>query len=317
MTVARRLERSMLPPHVGETVVTVGTFDGVHRGHIDVLRRLADRARESGRASVLLTFARHPLELLKPEQAPPLLTTPNEKLAIVASTGIDYAAVLPFTSELANHSAEQFVDLVLRERFHMADLLIGYDHGFGRGRAGDVDTLRSLGRTRGFNVDVVAPVETPDGEPVSSTRIRSALLEGDLALAAAGLGRRYSVSGTVVAGEARGRALGYPTINVAPESARKLLPPDGVYAVVVETRHGRFGGMLNLGGRPTFGDERRTIEAHLFGASGDFYGQLVQIGFVERLRDTRRFESVDALMTQLRVDDESARAALTAVAEPS
>jgi riboflavin kinase/FMN adenylyltransferase len=300
---------------VSETVVTVGTFDGVHRGHVDVLRRLAQRGRDSGRASLLVTFQSHPLEVLNPDAAPLLLTSLDEKLVLVAATGIDYVAVVPFTRALADHSAEQFVDLVLRERFRMADLLIGYDHGFGRGRAGDVETLRALGATRGFDVDVVAPVHTDDGDPVSSTRIRRSILAGDLDGARVGLGRNYSVAGRVVAGEARGRALGYPTINVAPDSERKLLPPDGVYAVVVESRHGRFGGMLNLGGRPTFGDERRTIEAHLFDASGDFYGDVVEVGFVARLRDTRRFENVEALMGQLRADDEAARRALTLAAK--
>ena len=301
----------MLPPHVGSTVVTVGTFDGVHLGHIDVLERLAARGRKTGSASLLVTFDPHPLELLNPEKAPMLLTTRDEKLAAIATTGNDYVAVLPFTRTLANHSAEQFVDLLLRERFRMAELLIGHDHGFGRGREGDVDTLRSLGAARAFAVDVVAPVETSDGQPVSSTRIRRALAAGDLDTAELGLGRRYSVAGTVVAGEARGRGLGFPTLNIAPESPRKLLPPDGVYAVKVETRVGSFGGMMNLGGRPTFGDERRTIEAHLFDASGDFYGQSVQVAFVARLRDTRRFESPADLMAQLAVDEQGARTALT------
>jgi riboflavin kinase/FMN adenylyltransferase len=306
---------SMLPPHVGETVVTVGTFDGVHRGHLDVLSRLAARAKATRRASVLLTFDPHPLELLSPESAPALLTTREEKLTAIACSGIDYVIVLPFTRELAEHSAEQFVDLLLRGRFRMAELLIGHDHGFGRGRAGDVDTLRALGAARGFSVDVIAPVETSDGQPVSSTRIRRAVAAGDLAAAAEGLGRLYSVSGRVVPGDARGRGLGFPTLNVRPESARKLLPPDGVYAVQVDTTRGRFGGMMNLGGRPTFGDEVRGIEAHLFDTSGDFYGNQVQVSFVARLRDTRRFDDAAALMKQLSADEQGARRALTLLAE--
>jgi riboflavin kinase/FMN adenylyltransferase len=169
--------------------------------------------------------------------------------------------------------------------------------------------------SRGFAVDVVAPVETSDGGPVSSTRIRRAILAGELPSAEAALGRRYSVMGTVVAGEARGRGLGFPTLNVQPESPRKLLPPDGVYAVLVDTPRGTFGGMLNLGGRPTFGDERRSIEAHLFEASGDFYGDAVQVGFVARLRDTMRFPSAAELMAQLAADETAARRALTLVAE--
>ncbi|MBC7673986.1 MAG: bifunctional riboflavin kinase/FAD synthetase [Polaromonas sp.] len=305
----------MLPPHIGETVVTVGTFDGVHLGHLDVLVRLAARAKKTGRTSLLLTFEPHPLEFLKPDKAPLLLTTREEKLGAMATTGLDYVAILPFTRALAEHSAEEFVDLVLLGRFRMAELLIGHDHGFGRGRAGDVDTLRTLGVARGFAVDVVEPVETPDGLPVSSTRIRAALLAGDLATAEAGLGRRYAVAGHVVSGAGRGRELGYPTLNVMPESPRKLLPPDGVYAVEVDTPRGRYGGMMNLGGRPTFGDERRAIEAHLFAADGGFYGDAVQVGFVARLRETRRFAGPEALIEQLAADEVDARRALTLLAE--
>ena len=305
---------SMLPPHVGETVVTVGTFDGVHRGHLDVLLRLAARAKSTGRASLLLTFEPHPLEVLSPGSAPALLTTQHEKLAAIACSGIDYVVILPFTRELAEHSAVQFVDL-LCARLRLAELLIGHDHGFGKGRAGDVDTLRALAAALGFAVEVIAPVQTGDGKAVSSTRIRRAVASGDLAAAAEGLGRRYSVAGRVGPGESRGRGLGFPTLNVRPESPRKLLPPDGVYAVEVDTTRGRFGGMMNLGGRPTFGDEVRGIEAHLFDASGDFYGDQVQVSFVARLRDTRRFDDAAALRQQLSIDEQDARRALTLLAE--
>ena len=305
-----------LSPHVAGTVLTVGTFDGVHRGHLDVLARLVARARRVGRPSLLVTFEPHPLEVLNPSAAPMLLTTRDEKLSLLAETGLDYVAILPFTSELAAQSAEEFVDRVLRERFRLAQLLIGHDHGFGRGREGDVDTLRALGASRGFAVEVVPPVVADTGEAVSSSRIRRALAAGDLAAAAASLGRDYGVSGRVVPGDARGRALGFPTINVRPDSPRKLLPPDGVYAVDVRTPGGRFGGMMNLGGRPTFGDERRTIEAHLFDAAGDFYGDLVQLAFVRRLRDTMKFDGVEALRAQLATDERDARGALTAVVEP-
>jgi riboflavin kinase/FMN adenylyltransferase len=208
------------------------------------------------------------------------------------------------------------VDEILIERFRMAELLVGHDHGFGRGREGDISLLRSLGASRGFRVDPVPPVLTASGEAISSTLVRRAIGSHDLDRARTLLGRWYSVHGRVVAGDARGRLLGFPTINVEPDSSRKLLPPDGVYAVQVIGSRGRFDGMMNLGARPTFGDDRRTLEVHLFDATGDFYGARVDIAFVARLRDTVRFPSPDALVAQLHLDAEAARRALTALAEP-
>jgi riboflavin kinase/FMN adenylyltransferase len=297
------------------TVVTVGTFDGVHRGHLDVLARLVERGVEVGRPTLLVSFEPHPLELLNPSAAPLLLTTREEKLEVLAATGLDHVAILPFDRALADLSAEDFVSRVLRARFGMGDLLIGHDHGFGRGREGGVDTVRALGAAAGFRVDVVPPVCAADGQPVSSSRIRAAVAAGLLSDARQALGRSYAVRGVVMPGDARGRTLGYPTLNVLPDSPRKLLPPDGVYAVQVRTPRASHGGMLNLGGRPTFSDNRRTIEAHLFDVTGDFYGDVVHVGFVARLRDTMRFDGIEALTAQLAADEMTARRALTASAE--
>jgi riboflavin kinase/FMN adenylyltransferase len=304
-----------LPADVGATVVTVGTFDGVHCGHRDVISRLVARARASHRASLLVTFEPHPLEIINPRAAPGLLTTRDEKLSLLGETALDWVAIVPFTPELAQLPAAEFVDSILLGRFRMAELLIGHDHGFGRGREGDITLLRSLGKSRAFRVDAVSPVLTAEGEPVSSTLVRRALAAGDLERARALLGRAYSVSGPVVAGDARGRLLGFRTLNIDVPDFRKLLPPDGVYAVRVEGSRGRFDGMMNLGGRPTFGDERRRIEVHLFDADGDFYGDRVDVAFVARLRDTMRFSGPDALVAQLRLDADAARRALTASAE--
>jgi riboflavin kinase/FMN adenylyltransferase len=296
----------------GGSVVTVGTFDGVHRGHQDVLARLVARAEARSLPSVLVTFDPHPLEVVNPQAAPALLTVGDEKLEVIAESGVDYAAVIPFTAQFSRLSAEQFVNDVLRARYGMTELLIGHDHGFGRGRSGDIEVLRSLGAAGGFRVDVVPPVEAPDGRAVSSTFIRRAIAGGDLTRAAAGLGRFYSVSGRVVPGAQRGRELGYRTLNLPSPPPRKLLPPEGVYAVRAQTHLGAFGGMLNLGGRPTFGESERTLEVHLFDASGDWYGRTVRIDFVARLRDTVRFENAGALVAQLRRDEADARRALTA-----
>lgn len=299
-----------LPPEVAGTVCTVGTFDGVHRGHRLVLDRLADRARALGLPAVLVTFDPHPLEVVNPAAAPPLLTVGSEKAEVLAESRIDYVVVLPFTARLASLGAAEFVDLVLREQLGLRELLIGYDHGFGRGRSGDAQVLQGLGASRGFGVEVVPPVEGADGRPISSTTIRRAIAGGDLARAADGLGRAYSASGRVEHGAGRGRALGFRTINVALPPARKLLPPEGVYAVRVQTPHGPFDGMMNLGPRPTFGEAEVRLEAHLFDVERDFYGLPVRLDFIARLRETRRFASPEALRAQLAADERAARLAL-------
>ena len=306
-------EDSGLPPRTPGTVVTVGTFDGVHRGHWDVLGRIAERGRALGLASVLVTFDPHPLEVVNPAAAPRLLTVGEEKIEVVAESGIDYMAIVPFTTALQRHDAAQFVDEVLRRRFHMRHLVIGHDHGFGRGRAGDVDLLRRLGAERGFGVEVVDAVMTDDGRPVSSTLIRRAIAGGDLERARRALGRLYSLSGVVRRGMRRGRTLGYPTINLPAPPDRKLLPPEGVYAVRAQTPAGAFGGMMNMGPRPTFGDRETSLEAHLFGEAGELYDAHVRLEFVARLRDTQRFPSPAALAEQLARDAEAARRALTAL----
>jgi riboflavin kinase/FMN adenylyltransferase len=298
-------------------VLTCGTFDGVHRGHALVLERTAERARQSGFASVALTFDPHPLDVVNPSAAPPLLSLWDEKLEALAQTSIDYAAVVPFTSELAAYTAEEFVERVLIDAFGMRELLIGHDHGFGRGRAGDVESLRMMGRRRGFPVEVVSAVLGSDGAPISSTGIRRAVAHGDLARASDGLGRRYAFSGRVTSGEGRGRLLGFPTLNLELPSRRKLLPPHGVYAVHVEGADAAFGGMMNLGPRPTFGDATITLEVHLFDAAGDWYGRTVRVEFVSRLRDTMKFSGPDELVAQLGRDADQARAALTALVRPA
>jgi len=298
---------SGLPPDMPGTVLTIGTFDGVHRGHRLVLDLLAARAKVSGLKSVLVTFSPHPLDVVNPKAAPLLLTTGEEKSEVLVESRLDYAVVFPFTRTLAAYDAAQFVDEVLLRRLGMRELLVGYDHGFGRGRSGDAEVLRELGRLRGFAVTVVPPVQGRDGRPISSTSVRRAVAGGDLARAADGLARPYAVSGTVVHGAGRGRGLGFRTINVSPPSSRKLLPPEGVYAVRVQTPSGPFGGMLNLGPRPTFGETATTLEAHLFDVDGDWYGQRVRIDFVGKLRDVRKFDDVGALTAQLRVDEQKAR----------
>jgi riboflavin kinase/FMN adenylyltransferase len=291
------------------TVVTVGSFDGVHRGHAAVLREIAERARAARRHSVLVTFDPHPLAVVNPAAAPPLLTTGPERREILAQTGLDYAVLLRFDHRLAELAAEDFVREILLRRCGMRELVIGYDHGFGRGRQGDVAMLRRLGLSDGFSVDVVPEVQV-DGHPVSSSLVRRAVAGGDLDRAARLLGRPYYLTAEVVPGDGRGRTIGFPTANLGRVPSRKLLPPDGVYAVRVEWRGGRANGMMNQGGRPTFHQGERSLEVHLLDWEGPLYGEWLKVEWVARLRDVRRFASAEALRAQLERDRQAAQAAL-------
>ena len=304
-------DRGGFPQLAAGSVVTVGTFDGVHLGHRHILARLRERAAAAGLPALLVTFRPHPLDVVNPSAAPMLLSPGEEQLEALADSGPLLVAVLPFTLDLARLSAESFVLDILVQRYHLRELVIGYDHGLGRGRHGDAELLTRLGRSNGFAVDRVPALLDSTGVPLSSSAIRNSIAHGDLERAFQALGRPYALHGVVVPGSQRGRELGYPTLNVQLGSPRKLLPPDGVYAVRAHGAVGTFGGMMNLGGRPTFGEVDRTIEAHLFEAGGDWYGQPVSIEIVRRLRDTTRFPNLDALVAQLGRDADEARIALT------
>jgi len=290
------------------SVVTVGAFDGVHLGHQALVREVRKRADAEGYRAVVVTFEPHPGAVLG--KAPARLTPKLERSEVLAELGVDRLHVLRFDAALASLSAERFVREVLVERCGMRELVIGTDGGFGHARGANSRTLPGLGERFGFAVRVVAPVAGDDGRPVSSSGIRRALADGDLALAARGLGRPYRVTSRVVRGAGRGQSIGFRTINLEGPDPEKQLPPDGVYAARVEWGGGIAGAMLNQGTRPTVGDARRSIEAHLFGWSGDVYDKTVRVEWVQRLRDTRRFESLDALKHQLMLDREAAQAAL-------
>jgi riboflavin kinase/FMN adenylyltransferase len=262
---------------------------------------------------VLVTFDPHPMAVVNPAAAPLLLTTGPERREILAQTGLDYAVLLHFDRALASMPPEQFVRDILVRGCGMRELVIGHDHGFGRGRQGDVELLGRLGDELGFAVDVVPALEV-DGHAVSSTQVRRAVAGGDLALATRLLGRPYFATAQVVPGDGRGRTLGFPTANLSGIPARKLLPPDGVYAVRVEWRGGRSDGMMNQGGKPTFQQAERSLEVHLLDHAGSLYGEWLKVEWVARLRDVQRFPSLDALRAQLERDRSSARAALAASA---
>lgn len=298
-----------LPRDGRGTVATVGTFDGVHRGHRAVLTEIVERATASGRRSALVTFHPHPLTIVRPEFAPRLLTTPTEKKEILAESGIDYAVFLPFTRALSRYEPRRFVEEILVGRLDVRELVIGYDHGFGRGRSGDVSTLKQIGVELDFRVDVVPPVDLGE-EPVSSSRIRAAVAEGRVEDAARGLGRPYSVLGTVVRGEGRGRTLGFPTANLAVSATDKAIPPGGIYAVWGVFGSERHPGALHIGPRPTFPGSPPSIELFLIDYDGDLYGQRIRVDFVQRLRPVVAFDSADALVDQMHQDVAEARTAL-------
>ena len=295
-----------LPRDGRPAVVTVGTFDGVHRGHWEVLREIGDRARRIGGRSILVTFHPHPLRIVRPEAAPPLLTTPAEKREILAESGLEYVVFVPFTRVLQQYRARRFVEEILLGRMHMDELVIGYDHGFGKGREGTVEMLRHIGGQLGFGVDVVEAFQV-DGENVSSSRIRRLIGEGEVAAAAPLLGRCYSVEGVVVQGERKGRELGFPTANIEVGDPDKMLPKEGVYAVHGWVGGERLPGLLHLGPRPTFAGFAPTVELWLMDWSGDLYGQRVRVEFVERIRDIVPFPSVDALIVAMKEDERRGR----------
>ncbi len=295
-----------------QSVVTTGTFDGVHRGHQAILRYLVSRARDIGGVPTVVTFSPHPREVVTGEPVP-LLTTLDERADRLASLGVERFVVLPFSRDLSMMEPEAYVTDVLRGTVGLREIVIGYDHRFGRGRAGNRATLERLGARDGFTVDVI-PEQVERGITVSSTQIRRLLDAGDAAGAAALLGRPYRITGTVIHGDARGRLIGVPTANVEPTHRRKVVPRVGVYAVRVTLRDGTVhGGMMNVGRRPTFEtDGAVRAEVHLFGFDGDLYGHTVAVDVVARLRDEMRFESVNALVERLGEDRAEALAALAA-----
>jgi len=303
--VADRVTPAAFPPDHRGTVVTVGTFDGVHRGHWEVLADLRRRADQLDMPAVLVTFHPHPLRVVRPDHAPRLLTTPIEKKEILAESGLDYAVFLPFTEALRTYSPERFVQDILIDRLRMRHLVIGYDHGFGRGRSGDADTLREIGTALGFDVDVVGALRT-DGTPVSSSRIRQSLLDGHVLEAAEALGRPYSLRGPVVRGDGRGRSLGFATANIHVPDDEKLLPREGVYAVTANLRRGTFRGVLHLGPRPMFQGSPPTIELHILDFDHDIYGEEVRVDFCARLRDIHRFATIEDLIVAIGDDCERA-----------
>ncbi|MFB6272489.1 MAG: bifunctional riboflavin kinase/FAD synthetase [Salinibacter sp.] len=300
--------------HDDRSVVTVGTFDGVHRGHQAILEYLEERAEEQSGTSTLVSFDPHPRSVVHGEDVP-LLTTVTERADVLEEFGLDRFVVIPFSMSFAQLPPEKYVREVLVQRVGMQEITVGYDHRFGKDRGGDVDLLRTLGPEYGFGVDVIPPQEV-NHDVVSSSAIRTLLREeGAIEKANERLGRPYCLGGVVSRGEGRGRKLGYPTANLALDDARKLVPKRGVYATTVELPDGqRRGGMMNIGRRPTFDEMDVTVEVHLLDFEGDLYGKRLSVQFLQRLRDEQKFDSPEALAAQLSEDEEHCRTVVGATA---
>jgi len=279
--------------------VTIGNFDGVHLGHREIFRRVRELARAAGGVSVVVTFVPHPLQVLAPGKAVRLITSPREKEALIEASGIDYLLEIPFDAAFAAIAAREFVQRTLVETLGMEQLVIGYDYAFGRGREGDVTLLRELGKRFGYQVEELQPIAC--GATVySSTAVRNLVSEGDVKGVVAVLGRHYSLTGTVVHGQQRGRALGFPTANL--ETDKDLLPAAGVYAVKARVGAGLYDGACNIGTNPTFQNERLSLEVFLFDFEGDLYGREVSLFFLDRLRGEQRFPDLEALKAAIAAD---------------
>ncbi|NOQ42581.1 MAG: bifunctional riboflavin kinase/FAD synthetase [Desulfuromusa sp.] len=299
-----------LPAPFDSSAVTLGNFDGVHLGHRELFRQLVKTARRLNCPSVVYTFDPHPLKFLAPDKAPLLLNTPKEKQRLIAASHIDYLIETPFTAEFSAMTPEQFVEDILLAKLNIKALVVGYDYAFGKGRRGDAEFLQACGDEKGFTVEVLQPVGA-DGLPYSSTRVRTMVAAGDVAGVVRLLGRQYNLEGRVVPGEQRGRKLGFPTANL--QTDKELLPASGVYAVKV--RHGQqeYGGVVNLGKRPTFGAGASTIEVHLLDFTGQLYDQNLRIYFVEHLRGEQKFANAGELIDAIAADVLKARQILQSV----
>ena len=291
--------------------MTIGVFDGVHRGHRHVLGRLDEIAREAGRTSIVLTFRNHPASVLRPDFDARYLTTLDDRLRLIREAGVDLLVPITFDVGLSRLTAREFA-VLLRSRLLMRDLVVGPDFAMGRNRDGDVAALAALGREVGFSLHVVGPLLDDAGQPIRSTHVRDALSKGDVADAAGLLGRNYTLSGTVVAGHGRGGPLGFPTANLE-VPAGMAVPADGIYATWAHVGGERRMAATSIGVRPTFGEGERTVEAFILDFDGDLYGREVCLEFVGWLRPEARFDTVEALREQVQRDVDDTRAVL----EPS
>jgi len=289
-------------------VLTIGNFDGVHKGHLALFDKVKERAKAIAGQSVVMTFEPHPLKIMKPADGPQLITHTGQKLELIEKAGIDIIVCVSFDREFAAIPAREFVNAILVEKIGIREIVVGYDYTFGHNREGDINLLREIGNTFGFVVHLVGPVEI-DRTLVSSTSIRRLVQEGRLEEAGVLLGRDFEVQGTVVRGRNRGgRLLGFPTANLSPHG--ELLPKIGIYAVRLLIDDVLFNGVTNVGYNPTFGDTGLTVETHVLDYSGDLLGKTIKVHFIKRLRDEKAFKSIEDLSAQIAQDIAQAKEVL-------
>ncbi|MBP6040864.1 MAG: bifunctional riboflavin kinase/FAD synthetase [Flavobacterium sp.] len=284
-----------------KTIVTLGTFDGVHLGHTEILKKLTQNTNKGAFESTVLTFFPHPRIILQGKSDLKLLNTINEKIELLEKIGIDNLIIHPFDGKFAELSADAFVKSILVDQLHVQKIIIGYDHRFGKNRTANIDDLITFGTEYDFEVEQISAQEI-DEISISSTKIRTALEEGDIQLANEYLGYQYFLSGTVVKGKQLGRTIGFPTANILLEEDYKLVPQNGVYIVRVEIDGKTIFGMMNIGFNPTVQGKEKTIEVHLFDFDSDIYNCKIQVSIVQRIRSEKKFESVELLKQQLNKD---------------
>lgn len=287
---------------MNKSVVTTGTFDGVHLGHQVILNRLKEIAEKKGGETVILTFFPHPRMVLYPEQNDlRLINTIEERIELLKNTGIDHLIIHPFSKEFSRLSSIDFVRDILVNQLHTHKLVIGYDHHFGRNREGTFEHLQEYGPLYGFNVEEI-PAQEIQQINISSTKIRNSLMDGEINAANQFLGYHYFLQGTVIPGNQIGRKIGFPTANIKVNEWYKLIPAKGVYAVKINIDNNTFNGMLNIGTRPTINGAETTIEVNIFNFNEDIYNKDIKIEFVERIRHEQKFEELESLKKQLEID---------------
>lgn len=293
--------------NVKKSVVTIGTFDGIHKGHADIISFVADQAERESAESFVITFEPHPRLVVSNNVDIKILTVFEEKAALFEKLNVHNLLVIEFSKEFSNTSYEEFVNNYLIRKLNAGHIVIGHDHHFGKGRGGNENSLQALSESLNFKLTVI-PAVNVDGEQVSSSKIRHALEEGELSLANSLLGRNYTLKGLVVEGVQRGRELGFPTANIEPVSRHKLIPKSGVYAAQCDINGIVHNGVLNIGKRPTFeNQDKNFIELHIFGFEEDIYGKPVELAFIQRIRDEIKFNSTGELIEQINKDIQTAK----------